>query len=298
MNRVTEAEFSCPDAVSSEAAEVNVPNHTPSGTTMFRNSTTVDGPVEVLIVTYSKDFPWLVYCLRAIRKYLTGFQGVTVAHPSHESRQFETLLHQFDVRLHPYSEVAGKGFIHHEIKMAEADLFLPASTKYVFYMDADCIFKMPTAPEDYFINGRPYYLIRSWESLTTEDPHRPGSKVISDCLQWRIPTAHQLGFDPIWYTMCMNTGAFPLSWCAPYREHISKVHGKPFHRFMFAGRNKWPQDRMDWTAMGAWCHRFMRDAFTWINVVTEPYPADRKQAFWSHGGITPSVRETLEQLVN
>lgn len=297
VNIVTDDDFGCVLAVSSDSIEVNVPNHTPDGMTNFRNDHPVDGPVEILIVTYSKDFPWLHYALNSIEKFLTGFQGVTIAHPRHESEMFNTLHNHFDVRLHPYNETPGKGMIQHMAKMAEADLIVPAGTKYVLHSDSDCIFKTPTTPEDYFFNDRPYYLIRPWDSLTHEDPKNPGSKVISDCYQWRGPTEMQLGFGSPWYTMCMNTAILPISFYKPYREYISKVQRKPFMEYMLSGKNEFPQTRMDWTAMGSWAFQFMHDAFHWFDVTAGPYPADRKQPFWSHGGITPAYQKHMEDIL-
>lgn len=297
LNIVTDDNFGCIEAVSKDSVEVNVPNHTPRGISMSDNSQ-VDGPVEVLIVTYSKDFPWLVCALRSIRKFLTGFQGVTIAHPQKDAEQFNTLLHQFDVRLHSYNEVPGKGMIQHMAMMALADTYLPATTKYVLHTDADCIFKMPTRPSDYFHNGKPYYLIRPWDSLTSEDPRRPGSKVISDCAQWRQPTTAQLGFDSEWYTMCMNTAVLPIGFYKPYREHIEGVHNQKFLKYMLLGRNEFPQSRMDWTAMGAWAHRFMNDSFSWFNIMKDEYPQDRKTAFWSHGGVTPDMQAQVEHILS
>jgi hypothetical protein len=258
------------------------------------NPNPVDGPVEILIVTYSKDMPWLMYCLRCIRKHCTGFQGVTIAHPNHEQSLFEPLVEKFDVRLHGYDEVPGKGMLQHMVKMGEADLFLPASTKYVLTCDADCMFRTPTTPEHYFWKDKPYYIIRSWDSLTTENPFSPGSKIVSDCRQWKAPTDRQLGFDTPIFGMCMNTVVFPVKFFAPYRDRISRVHRRPYRDFMLDGQNSFPQTNMDFTAMGAFAHRYMYDDWYWFDVEHPPYPSDRKKAYHSHSGLTPAIRAEIE----
>lgn len=294
----TEDDHTCRRHLGADATEVNTPNHLRNPTLMeFKNATPVDGPTEILIVTYSKDFPWLEYALKAINRFCRGFQGVTVAHPSQEIELFAPLVSRFGVRLHAYHEIEGKGFLQHEVKMAEADLFLPAPTKYVLHCDADCIYRMHTTPENYFLNNKPVYLIRTWESLTTEDPNNPGSKIVSDCQQWKIPTDAQLGFDTPYYTMCMNTSVFPIDFYAKYRAHIENVQRKPFEAYMMSGKNSFAQDRMDWTACGAFALRFMQDRFHWIDVCKEPYPEDRKRAYWSHGGISPAIKTEIEGMI-
>ncbi|MFS6809942.1 hypothetical protein, partial [Staphylococcus aureus] len=99
------------------------------------------------------------------------------------------------------------------------------------------------------------------------------------------------------YIMCMNTNVFPIGFYPRYRAHIEQVHSKPFLQYMLEGRNSFPQDRMDHTAMGAWAHRFMHESFAWIDVEAQAYPADRKLAFWSHNGITPETAAQIEEIL-
>lgn len=298
IDRPTPAEFSCPNYTSMNSTEFNVPNHAGAEAGVApRASGFVPGPCEILIVSYSKDLPWLELCLESIRKFLTGFQGVTIAYPEHETHLFAHLPVKFGTRGFSYPEVAGKGMVQHMIIMAEAEKIVPRDTQFVLLCDSDCIFRMPTSPTDYFTAGKPHYLIRTWESLTRQDPRDPRKKVVSDCLQWKAPTDRQLGFDTPFYTMCLNTSVFPINFFPRYRAGVSAVQRKPFPQFMLEGQNTFPQSVMDWTAMGAWAHRFMHDEFTWFDVDRGEYPVDRKKAFWSHGGVTPEIREEIRNIL-
>lgn len=294
LNRHTREEESCEHHVAPDSVEMNVPQHTKHGMDMDKNANPVDGPVEVLIVTYSKDFPWLNWCLTLFNKYCKGFQGVTIAHPRAETSMFEMLIPRFGVRLFPYNEVPGKGMLQHMVMMAEAEKIVPAGTKYVMHLDADCMYHAPTTPEDYFHNNKPVYLIRTWDSLITEDPNNPGSKTISDCMQWRGPTEYQIGFPTAWYTMCRHPTILPIEFYDPYRRTVETVHNRPFDAFMLEGRNSFPQDRMDWTAMGAYAYHFMRDRIHWIDIGINAPPRDRQKTYWSHGGITPQIAIELD----
>lgn len=284
----------CEFFTSPEATEVNVPQHVKNGIPMERNANPVDGPVEILIVTYAKDLPWLEYALAALRKHCSGFQGITVAYPIHEAAQFQTLLVKHDCRGYAYQEIPGKGMLQHMAIMAMADTFLPQATKYVMHLDADCIYHTPTTPEDYFLNDKPVYLVRTWDSLSTEDPKNPGSKVISDCAQWKGPTDFQLGFNTEMYTMCRHPTVLPMKFYSLYRTHLISLHRQPLLNFFTSGRNEFPQDRMDWTAMGAFAWHRMRDVFHWIDIGIHSPPRDRQKTYWSHGGISLEVRQELE----
>lgn len=291
---ITLAELGCDFHLAANSVEVNVPQHTKRGITMEPNLRPVDGPVEILIVTHAKDVPWLEFCLRGLAKHCSGFQGVTIAHPLQEADVFVPLRKRFDIRLYAYPEIPSKGMLQHMVKMAEADMIVPTPTKYVMHLDADCIYHTPTTPEDYFCEGKPVWLIRSWDSLSTEDPNNPGSKVVSDCFQWKKPTDEQVGFDTPFYTMCRHPTVMPIAFYRRYRDHLENVQHKPFEVYMVSGRNEFPQDRMDWTAMGAWAYRHMRQEFYWLNIEMNPPPKDRQRTYWSHGGIHESTRSEME----
>lgn len=310
-NCQTVAALSCEYFVPGDSPIVNVPNHTPKGIQMASNSNRVDGPVEIMIVSYAaatmrvsgkvvSDLDWLVYAVRSIKKFCTGFQGVTIVHPNHEREQFERALIPIgcpNLSLFGFDEIPGKGFIQHEIMLARADECVPRGTRYALLTDSDYVFRMPTTPEDYWCLDKPYYLTRPWESLITEDPRNPNSKSVSDCMMWREPTDAQIGFASPFYGMCMNCAAFPLEFFPAYRAHIESVHGKDFDTYMLEGKNVHPASRMDWTALGPCAHKLMPDAFTWIDITKGAYPMDRRHGHWSHGGISDEIRKQMEELL-
>lgn len=284
-----------------ESTEYNVPQHVASVPAVeFKREDwhgDKDWPnVHILIVTYWKDAPWLEYCLKALKKFCTGFTGITVAIPRKDFSHFAFMKADYGVTLRLYDETRGKGMIEHMARMAMADEFVPEGTDFVCHLDSDCIFHTPTTPADYFTDGKPVYLFRTWQSLTTEDPKNPGSKVVSDCAQWFTPTVKQLGFDPDVYTMCRHPSVFPLAFYKQYREHVASVQKMPFLDYMLSGRNEFPQDRMDWTAMGAWAYQMMHGCFHWVDIGAPGavVPKDRQKTFWSHAGIKPETKAEME----
>lgn len=293
----TRKEFGCTLHMGPNDTEVNVPQHVRNGTMTEPNPNKLNGPTEVLIITHHKDFEWLIWALRCVTKHLSGFQGVTVAHPNVETERFRPLLDQFKIRLHGYDEVPGKGMVQHFAKMAEADLFLPSGTKYVLTLDADGMFHTPSTPEHFAWQDKPYWIVRTWESLTTEDPNNPGSKIVSDCTIWRGPTDAQLGFTSDLYTMCVNCQLMPLDLLPHYRSHVESVHRKPFLEYFLEGQNSFPQTRVDYNALGAYFYRFHRERFHWFDVEKPPFPKDRKRSYWSHGGIGPDVQKEIDGFI-
>ncbi len=251
----------------------------------------VVGQTHILIVTYWKDRPWLEFCLKALKKYCKGFSGITVAIPRKDFASFASIKYDYGATIQVYDEIRGKGMLQHMAKMAKADELVPAGTGFVCHLDSDCIYHTDTVPENYFTGGKPDYLIRSWESLTD-----PASKVVSDCHQWRKPTTDQLGFVPPVYSMCRHPTILPIAFYKAYRNHVAGVHGMDFEEYMLQGKNEFPQDRMDWTAMGAFAYATMHDQFNWMDIGKQNafVPADRQKTFWSHAGVQPDTKKQME----
>lgn len=269
------------------------------------------GRCEIFIVTYGlptkrvsgqvvSDFDWLAWCLRCIRRHCTGFTGVTLAIPDRDAKLLAPIANEhaqakggIPLKIKMFHEKVGKGFLMHEVVMASADDFVPKDTTHVLHVDADCMFKEAVTPSEYIHGDKPVYVWRSYDSLAEM---RDGQRVVSDCAQWRAPTEAQLGFAINEYTMLRHPTAFPMGFYKPYREHIEKVHGKPFMDYMLAGRNEFPQSRLDFTAMGAWAYQMMHGAFEWQDISGGNHlaPKDKLKAYWSHAPISDHIKAEIE----
>lgn len=266
------------------------------------------GNCEIFIVTYGlptrrasgltvSDFDWLAWCLRCIRKFCRGFQGITVVIPSRDAALFGPLSKEhaeaksgIPLRLRMFAEQEGKGMLGHMVQMASADMHCPAGTTHVLHLDADCMFKEPVTPDEYFEGDKPVYVVRSWESLTD-----PVSKVSSDCLQWKEHTDNQLGFKSSIYSMLRHPSGFPVEFYKQYRDHVSKVHNFAYEKWMLTGKNEFAQNRMDFTAMGAYAYEMMRPNFKWIDISEGNHlaPKDKLKAYWSHSGLNGHIEAEI-----
>jgi hypothetical protein len=253
------------------------------------------GKCEIMIVTYWKDEPWLRYCLRLIRRWTSGFSGVTVVIPKRDRDKFAWMDAKdwgFNLNVQLFGEAPSKGMLHHMAMMASADQLVPKGTDHVLHLDADCMFKETVTPDEYIHGNRPVYVVRSYASL-----YNPELKVVSDCAQWKEPTEKQLGFPVEMYTMCRHPTAFPIKFYPAYRNHIERAHGgMDFFAYMLSGKNSHPQNRMDFTAMGAFAYAKMREDFEWIDISAGNHlaPKDKQKAYWSHGGVTEAIKQEIE----
>lgn len=274
------------------SVETNVPQFTRSESAVAIERVSQDiGPVEFLIVTYHKDLEWFRYCIRALRKFTTGFAGVTLAVPNRDKHLFKSLMLEHGFRLYGYDETEGKGMVEHFARMAMADQIVPKKTKWVAHLDADAIYKMETRPEDYFRNGKPVYMIRTYESLVDDNG------VISDCAQWKPVAEAQLKTPVKYYAMCAFPFIYPVEMYPAYRAHIERVQGKPFLQYFLEGKNSFPQDRVDFQAMGQFAFDNFHDRFEWLDIGVNPPLKDRHSSFWSHAGVE-RYRAELDKILS
>lgn len=267
------------------------------------------GQAEILIVTYGlptlrpsglvvSDFDWLAWCLRCIRKHCRGFRGITVAIPNRDADALKPIAKEhaeskcgIPFRIQMFPEREGKGMLHHMAMMAGADQLVPKGVTHVLHVDADCMFKEPVTPDEYFVGDKPVYVVRTWESLIDKQRN-----VVSDCHQWKAPTDAQLGMDTQMYTMTRHPTGFPIGFYPRYREHVEKVQGRTFFAWMIEGKNSHPANRMDFTAMGGFAWAEMKGDFHWIDISEGNHlaPKDKQKCFWSHGGISPAIQRDIE----
>lgn len=246
------------------------------------------GPTtRILIVTYWKDFPWLKLCLDAIDKFATGFSGVTVCIPSRDVQQYtEEIGARDNVKIRRFNEVEGKGMVHHMERMAYADELCPKDD-FILHMDADCIITEPITPDDYVVDGKPVYVMRTYDSLIDKS-----RGVISDCHQWKKVAERALGEEISIYTMCRHPTCFPRSFYPMFRAHIEKVQQMPFTDFVLAQRNEFPQGFADFPTMGAFAWAHHNDAYHWLDVQKDGAPKDKMRPYWSHAGLDQIMPET------
>ena len=239
---------------------------------------------EILIVTYWKDIPWLSYCLQAIDKFMSGFTGVTLVVPEDKSEKFLKFVKAHGVKMKTFKEVKGRGFVHHEAIICSADEFVPRGTTHVLHLDPDCIYRMPTTPDNYFTDGKPHMVTRTVESLTDK---KTGFK--QDNSSWIACTEKALGFKMRFYTMCRHPSIYPVEIYKPFREHVAKVQKQDFLEYVLSCKNTFPQGFAEFPSLGTFCFEKFQDRFFWIDCSNGLAPVDRQKTYWSHAGLKQKV---------
>lgn len=237
----------------------------------------------ILIITYCNHFHWLVWCLRSIHKFATGFDEVVVVVPNTTpSREVSNLSCMYDgrVRLHwsTFDEWPGLGFLHHEYMTLCADELLPDSD-FVLHMDADCVFCEPVKPEDYFVDGKPVLIGAryDWVVKTFDNPYH---------YKWRDAVERALGGKSELEFMRRHPAVHYRSVYPKSRECIQRHTGLPSAQYIMRQQNTFPQGFAEFPTLGEVAWRHFHDQYHWLNQENDPWPHDKLIQFWGHGTLT------------
>jgi hypothetical protein len=253
----------------------------------------MDKKVHILYVTFNRDHDWLNYSMESIKRYCSGFSGVTIVVPIGDVSRF---LH-FESYSTPECPVLIKGFVHHLAMKCYADAFCPTAD-YILHMDPDCLFHEKVTPEDYFVDGKPVLVIESFDVLKRYFPERA---------YWKHGVDEALGIDAKFETMCRHPAIHCAEIYPRVRRHVERIHTTPFTDYYLKGKNSWPQNRSEFPVLGAYAVDFMPDRYSFWDCSLERekhideirlnlelktgHPPSKVTQFWSHHPVKSRINE-------
>jgi hypothetical protein len=232
--------------------------------------------VEILIVSYRPDRPWLVHCLNSIRKFADKFSGVTVLVPQQERDDFDGLTQSYGVRVACYDrhKDAIRWHLDHQRMKCRADEVCPDADA-ILHVDSDCVFTEPATPDDYLRDGHALLVVKPYAAFTTPLP------------PWGPGTAAAVGWSVEHETMCRLPA---LHWRGIYgalRARIEAVHARPFDDYVLGCKPTFPWGFSEFNALGQMAlSRAWRDRYALVDKSRETPPPSKLRQFWSHGGFT------------
>jgi uncharacterized protein DUF6492 len=249
--------------------------------------------MELLVVTFQRDFPYLTWLFRSMVKFCSGFSAVRVLVPTPDFAQAETMTQRFlrdkgfrEAVVQSYDEWPGLGFLHHMAQIMRADEWCPAAD-FIGHIDADCCFTSPVTPDTYIRNGKP---IMRYEYFSKLGRRHPGAAA------WQAPTQACLPFLVSKETMRCHPGVFHRGLYAEARRQIELKVKEPWEEYLKKQKNDYPQTFVEFVTLGnVALHCFpekyeaveqIGDLVTPDNCVQQfhsPDPIDRPQTSWVKG---------------
>lgn len=236
--------------------------------------------VEIFIVTYWKDADWLSYCLRSIKKFASGFSGVTVACPDKRNSRIVKLAEEHGATLKLFKEPTGKGHLAQEVIKCNADNYCP-DAELILHVDSDCVFTEPVTPNDYLRAGKPLILFRPYAWLKANPPKPP----LWNPTVW-IPTVRAaVGSNPEVETMAALPIIHPRFIYAKVRAAVEAHTKAGFEAYVYSCKSDWPYGFCEFNTIGDVAWSGWKDSYVWHDVTKGGHVNMRLKQMWSHSGL-------------
>jgi hypothetical protein len=238
--------------------------------------------MEILMVTFAKDAPFAAYALQSIRRFCTGFGGVTVVVPNADVELFRKMDAPAGTVVKGFHEPEGKGMLAHMACKMEADIWCPQAHA-ILHLDADTIFWEDCTPDDFLVDGKPVLYREKFENF----------KQHAARYSWKECARRATGIDPEWECMVRH----PIIHLTPTygltRRLITNHVGMDWKQWWMQGNNSFPQSRAEFPTLGAVAIDHASDRYSFVdwscaetgnNYIYER-GRDKAIALWSHGGL-------------
>jgi hypothetical protein len=232
---------------------------------------------DIFIRSYYRDLDWLLYCLRSIELFCSGFRNVVVVVPGSSAGRLRRLGIP-EVTVHICKDY-DPDYLGQQITKLHADLYTDAD--YICHVDSDWIFTRPCHPSDLFIEGKLTIGMTSYADLPQAIP-------------WKKATERFLGWEVSYDFMRRQPYSFPRWLYAALREHAEHRHARDIESYILSQP---PLGFSEFNAMGAFAFFRHHEAFVWLDAMDATLPSPLCICYWSWGGLTPAIRLEMDNLL-
>lgn len=229
----------------------------------------------IFIKSYRKDFPWLIYCLRSLAKFASGFKDIVLVVPEEDRKEIDGwgLTREKVFSTPEY----GRGYLYQQQIKMNADRYTDADV--LVFVDSDCLMSKPFTPESLYTNGKITMLITPYTAMPADFP-------------WQKPTEKALGFPCPFETMRRHPFVYPSKVLKACREHIENLHQTDIEDYIMS-----QEHFSEFNSVGSYCYEKAHDQFHWIDTTKEELPPLLLTQYWSHDPNFETLKKEMEAIL-
>jgi hypothetical protein len=234
----------------------------------------------IFIRSYRGDFQWLRYCLRSIRKFVSGFDEIALVIPTTDRGELPADVAAMADRLHLRTEQT-HGYIDQQITKLRAHHY--TTSERILFVDSDCVFFQPCTVDDFTRDGKPLLLKTAYEVFRRYEIET-GKR--QNVLCWQKITENLIGF-PVEFEYMRRIPMMHLA------ETLACIEAQYPH-LMDKARRIRDNSFSEFNIMGAIAEKYLADHYVFSDTESEPLPPKYCEQYWSWGGMSNELKETLE----
>jgi hypothetical protein len=172
--------------------------------------------VDIFIKTYYKDFIWLEYLLKSIKKFASGFRNVVIVSdeghllPPHFHDILPFTIIYVKVPTTPLPMEHGIGYAWQQC--VKLTWYKYTNADHVVVFDSDNMLTRPTTPESFKTNGKYNWYYRPWKDAGNGIVHKPNVDKI-------------LNYNTVYDSMCCTVFCFTKSSTAQLERYLHQRYG-------------------------------------------------------------------------
>ena len=249
--------------------------------------------IDILIVTYVKDFMWAEYCIKSINKFAKGFRNVIVVTDDDGNKLPESMTSIMPINVvykkqpdvYPPRLNHRPGYFWQQYLKLNWMEYTDADA--VLVIDSDEMLTKEISPSDFRdAHGRWRWFYRNWEYADAAN-------------MWKVPTTEVLKFEPEFEAMCCSLFIFERNTTYRLIEYLKQVHGASslwdvFFRYdmtLFS----------EFNMFGSYINKFDNDV-VYYKVFNSWEPRKYCNSYvhrsWSYGGMTDKDRDIRDNIIN
>lgn len=220
----------------------------------------------IFIKTWENDLEWLQFSLKSILKHASGIDEIIIAADASCVSHVYPMAGPARVISVPDWE---NGYIQQQWVKLNAHHY--TNSDYILYVDSDCVFKTAFSPESFMRDGKPILLKTKYE-------------LVGDGAIWKPITENFVGWAVEYEYMRRLPWMYKCSSLANFHHYFDDLE--------YTLKSMVDRSFSEFNALGAYIDKFESDEY-YISDTDDWVPEAVSQQFWSWGGVTPEIRETI-----
>jgi hypothetical protein len=226
---------------------------------------------DIFIRTYYKDIPWLEYCIKSIKKFVSGYRQIVIVIPEGQKNSLDAIS---GCRIET-CPVYSNDYIGQQLTKMKAITYTDADK--IMFADSDLIWQEAFDVNQYMYYGKPVVLKESFENFKEKYP---------DVYQRKVWLSKYLGYEVKYEYMRRHPFLFE-------RKLLTVTN-------ILADRGL-PEDvsgMSEFNIMGSLADTLFHDNYFFLDTEKGAFPKVKVKQYWSWGGLTPEIVNEIEKVLS
>jgi hypothetical protein len=245
---------------------------------------------DIFIKTYHRDFVWLEYCLKSVKKYAKGFRNVIIVSDNTGHIIPENISNIIPVKIY-YTNLPSKAptYVEHGLgylwqQFVKLMWYKYSDANEVLILDSDEMLTTTLTPDSFKTNGKFNWFYRDWE--------KAGNGIC-----WREPTEFLLNRQSEYDGMVLTGFVLQKQTTIALKNHLCSLHNSDDLWDIILKYNL--KTCSEFNLFGNFVHLYGRTEYNLvINGDTSKYINSKINKEWSWGGISNDIIIKSNDILN